>query len=526
MRKSREISYRFELDPQDCGWLRWALARSGAELTEETHDFALYLDTQGAVIGNRGLALSVRRGGEISSDEVKTAVGRVTQGLPPSQDWTRSVEPLSVATPAEVRRTLDSLLHAQDVRQNLRVFFQIETQGAHWRASMAGSTTAISLDHARIYADRAHESFATVNFVGDGSEDFFRLLADVSPIAKLRMSAESVALRGYRFCGALRNSHVTSFAPKLVANMDATAGFRTIARACLDHFLVNETAVRRTRDCEAVHQCRVALRRFSTCLRLFSSVTSGADYEALRPDLKEITRHLRKVRDLDVLIVDVIAPAVGDSSSEDSKNLLREIEARQNTAYDELIGALSAPQVASLFLRLAKWIETGEWSRVREEWRRENIVVFAQRKLAKAARKFKSHCEEIGKANQEQRHRIRIRAKNLRYSAEFFETLVLPGGRLANSAHARAAHKRFTAFIGVLKDLQTILGKQNDVRMAQHFLASLAEETNAGRITSAAAKILAAGMGTSEADLQSKARKAGRALEEIKPFWSKLSEAA
>jgi triphosphatase len=525
MRKGREISRRFELDPQDCGWLAETLARLGVELTEETRGFALYLDTQAVAIGNHGLALFVHRSGEISSNDIKATVGNVAQGLPAPEGWTRSAEPLSAATPAEARRWLGSLQRRRSA-QSLRVLFQIETQETRWR-TRAGDAE-IRLDRARIAANRSQAWFATVNFAGKRGPDFFRLLAEIAPPAKLRMSAETVALHGYRFCGVLCDSYVTAFAPELAANMDTETAFRSIARACLDHFLVNEAAVRRMRDREAVHQCRVALRRLSTSLRLFSSLVSGAGRDALRADLKELTTHLEKARDLDVLIADVIAPVIGSASPDAAKSLLRSIEERRNTAYDELIAALSAPQAATLFLRIAEWIEAGDWSRdsERAEQRGENIACFAERKLAKAARKFKAHCVEIEEADQEQRHRIRIRAKNLRYSVEFFETLVAPKARLGKPTRAKTAYRRFRTFIAALKDLQTILGKQNDVRTARRFLASLAKEIGADAVTLATIESVAASIEASETEFRHKARKAQRGLAEIKPFWREFCQAA
>lgn len=157
----------------------------------------------------------------------------------------------------------------------------------------------------------------------------------------------------------------------------------------------------------------------------------------------------------------------------------------------------------------------------REDLRHEKIAPLVERKLAKATRKFKERCDELEEANQEERHRIRIRAKNLRYSGEFFETLVAP----------KAARKRFRAFITALKDLQTILGKENDLRMTRRFLASLAQEIGEGRAadadkaTLAAIESLAGSIeGLSEAEFQRRAGKARRALAEIKSFWSEISD--
>ncbi len=498
-----------------------SLRRFGAEPTGETKDFALYLDTPEAAIENHGLALGIHRAGEITSDYVKMAVDSAARGLPPPNGWAQCVEPLSAATPVEARRWLQSFLRRQDAQQSLRILFQIETQASRWRINTGSAEAEISLDRSRITANRQQTSFAIVTFTCQcDPADFFRLLAEICTPTKLRMSAEEAVLRGYRFCGDLRTSHVTAFAPKLTANMDAVTAFQTIARACFDQFLLNEAAIRQSREGEAVHQCRVALRRLSTSLRIFSSLVSGADSDELRPDLKQLAAHLQKARDLDVLIAEVIAPAIGTDPPTAAKNLLHTIEGRRNLAYDELIAALSAPQTAKLFSRLVGWIEAGDWMAdpEREGLRREEIASLVERKLAKATRKFKERCDKIEEADQEERHHIRIRAKNLRYSGEFFETLVA----------SKAARKRFRSFVSALKDLQTILGKENDVRMTRRFLASLAQEISEGSVADAgklaAIESLAGSIeGLSEAEFQRKAGKARRAFAEVKPFWSDIS---
>jgi CHAD domain-containing protein len=522
MRRIREISCRFDLDPRDCAWLQDALVQFGAKLAEETRDFALYLDTRQAEIGNHGLAFSIRRGGEISSEDVKLAFGNAAAGLPAPQGWVRCVEPLSAATPGAARRGFGALLHHRDAQRSLRALFQIETQASRWDVDTGRTAATVRIERARITANRSQASFATAVFLCEAEPaDFFRLLAEIS--AKLRLSAEEIALRGYRFCSILRESHVTAFAPELRASMDAATAFRTIARACVDHFLVNEVAIRGNRNWEAVHQCRVALRRLSTCLRLLSSLVSGSERDALRCDLKRLTAYLQKARDLDVLIADVIVPTIGSDPPDATGRLLRGIEARRDSAYDELVAALSAASTAALFLRIVGWIEAGDWvlDPQREVGRREKISRFAKRKLAKAARNFKERCAQLKEANQEQRHRIRIRAKNLRYSSEFFEALVNAPDR--KRARRKTAYKRFRAFVATLKDLQTVLGKQNDVRMAQRLLASLKQEIGTDRASELAAiETLAASIDASETEFQRKARKARRSLAKAKPFWSDL----
>lgn len=521
MRKAREISCRFDLDPQTCDWLIGSVERLGAEPKAATREFAIYLDTPQAAIGNRGLALSVRRSGEFTSDDVKEALAKTAYGLPAPNGWAEVAEPLSAATSSPARRSIRALLRPKDEPQCVQ--FQVETQSDRWALRVAGAKTEIKLERLRITGNRRQMSCALATFArkGGSARDFFSLLKQICDPEKLRLSAEGTALRGYRFCGGLRDQHVTAFVPKLSPDMDAAAAFQTIARACFDQFLVNEAAIRATRDREAVHQCRVALRRLSTALRLFSPLVSGPEGDELFAELKRLAANLQKARDLDVLIADVIEPTVGKDPPAPAQALLHMMDVRRAAAYDELVAALSAPQ--SLYLRLVAWIEAGDWTRdaERKNRRREDVGIFVERKLATATRRFKERCRDLEDADHEERHKIRIRAKNLRYSSEFFESLVAP------KAHPKS-HKRFRSFIASLKDLQSILGKENDVRMARRFLASLMQEIGEERLSDAglpglAIESLADNIkGLPEAEFQKKAGKARRALADIKPFWDEL----
>ncbi len=530
MRRSREIACRFELDPKDCDWLIATLGRLGAAQTRETETLSLHIDTRDAAIGNLGLSLGLRHNGEATADAIKKVVARAARDAP-TPGWTRFPENLSAATPAEARRRLGSLLRRHDVRGSLGVIFKVEAQERLWSIAAGSVEAEVNLERAQITADGKEVLFAVVTFgqKAGSAADFLQLVREICAPAKLRISAEGVALHAYRVFGMLRAPHVTAFVPKLAASMDTATAFRTIARAAVDQFLLNETGVRLTRDREALHQCRVALRRLSTCLRLFSSLVSGAGRDDFRLDLKQLAEHLQAGRDLDVLIARVIEPRIGRDAPAASKDLRRLVEARRSAAYDKLVAALSTPHAAKLFLRLVAWIEAGDWADdpERESRRLEPIASFAERKLVKATSKFKERCDKLEEANEEERHRTRIRAKNLRYSAEFFETLAAPTTQHGKAAHHKMTRKRFHAFISALKDLQTILGDENDVRMARHFFASLGQDAGGGRSAKpspAAIDVVAGGIdGLSEPEFRKKAADACRTLAGVKPFWDKLA---
>ena len=88
--------------------------------------------------------------------------------------------------------------------------------------------------------------------------------------------------------------------------------------------------------------------------------------------------------------------------------------------------------------------------------RRETpISEYAAVELARRRKKIRKQGEKLSELNPRQRHKLRVRAKKLRYASEFFKD-VFPSKKNA---------RRRKSMIGALKDLQTTLGGLNDIML-------------------------------------------------------------
>ncbi len=105
------------------------------------------------------------------------------------------------------------------------------------------------------------------------------------------------------------------------------------------------------------------------------------------------------------------------------------------------IGSQGAPDSQA---NSAQWSQVGEW---------------ADHLLARLWKKLLASGKSLGQATPEQRHRVRILTKRLRYGCEFFESL-----------HAPNSTKKFVTH---LKALQEDLGWLNDAAVAEGLLPSL-----------------------------------------------------
>jgi CHAD domain-containing protein len=238
----------------------------------------------------------------------------------------------------------------------------------------------------------------------------------------------------------------------------------------------------------------------------------------VKEDLNRIKSSLRAARDIDVLLA-----RLADKDADPAVATVRKLlEARRERAYAALVDVLNAPGTEDSLLRVVTWIEAGDWTAdaARAGARAEPIGTFVQRKFSKSVPKFHRRCAELEEASPAERHQTRIRAKNLRYGAEFFDGL-------AAGADAKTFRKRLRGFVAALKKLQTFLGEENDAEMAQHYFARLAEDGDSVRADAAA---VAAGT-TLAAKLRRRgkrqfhkgAEKAREGLFDTKPFWTGLA---
>lgn len=431
--------------------------------------------------------------------------------------WKRFAEDLSVATPRSARGLLKKNLHQADV---IEAMAQIATRRRFWLLRFGECRADITLDQLTARVNDKEIEVASVTFASPAaSTDFFNFVTAAVDPDRLRLSAESDPQRIYRLAGVLPTPYVLAFAPILHPRMDAATAFRATAAACFDQFLMNEAAFRATGDHEAVHQCRVALRRLSACLKFYRSFVEGADLDLLLDEFRDIRNHLRAARDLDVFIADILVPAVGEDPAPDAKALLQEIEKRRDQAHAELTTLLKHPHAAVLFLRFALWLRDGDWCRADDEKSRKHrmmpIAKYAERKFAGLNGKFAVACAELSDVAPEERHRTRIRAKNMRYDAEFLESLT----------RDKTAEKRLRSFLKALKEMQTVLGDWNDLLTARDLLLAFdagAEHPEREVLHAAAARLADHIRLVEDDEFRRKSASCCLALGEARPFWSKL----
>lgn len=514
----RPPEFAFDVASHDDAWLNNRLKKFGATCRGTRHAVSLYLDTPDGAVAKLGFGFGLRQ-----QDKMTLARQRRAPAAG-ARRWIRFVEELSPAP--RMHDALEACLQSDAVREALALSVSCATEETLFAVQFAGAWLEIRVDRSEIAASGQKCVVTTARFhqISGGLADFLHAVREIAGVPQLRLCAEPTLARARQRLHADGGRHIGAFAPRLGRAMDMREAFQTIAQACFDQFLLNEASIRIARDVEAVHQCRVAFRRLRTALRLFRLKAGKVAEDSWRRDFKEISALLSDARDLDVLLDEQTQPPLLkspllDSAPGGSAALLDEIKARRDNAYDRLVETLCGPQANGFYLDLALWIGAGDFG-APASWS-ESLVAFLQRRLSKTTRNLLERGEDIETDSEEQRHRTRIAAKNLRYSAEFFESL---------TSH-KTVHKRFKIFIAALKEIQEILGAHNDQIVARQFFTALAQEPHARdpedrmAVRASALTLAESTAVVPQEEFLRKARRVFHSLADAKPFWTKITEA-
>lgn len=186
----------------------------------------------------------------------------------------------------------------------------------------------------------------------------------------------------------------------------------------------------------AVHQARVAIRRFRSALLIFRPALAGS-LDPLVPKLVALGRILGAARDWDVFLGET-ASEIADALDGDRRilALLADAETRRAASYAKLRTELATPSVRRLLLHLALLPSLRPWRDVAEAGATEDALraqlrlpvgTYAGAVLDKRYKRLVSAGKRLDALPIETLHEVRKSAKKLRYALEFFQP-VLPRG--------------------------------------------------------------------------------------------------
>ena len=460
----------------------------------------LYLDTDDGRLRRAGYALRVRRTrgeGAPSLEATLKSLGsggaaparreELTEPLP--RETGAPARPVVTATLAHSRGPVGARVRALAGARALDEILRVDTERITRALRLEGAAVAeIAVDRSTLAApgspvrrlDRVEVELA--NGAGMGSaRHFVDALSDGCSLRPARASKLDVGLAP---------AHADSAADTVGADGDRQrrrrarrpwpptvrrrARMAEVASAVLREPLATlaaaEPVAREGSDPEGVHQMRVATRRLQAALSLYAP-TLGRDAGAHRAELRWLRGELGAVRDLDTYLERVARDRAARAEAGDGAPELapltdllrrRRDEARLRT----LLPALAGERYLSLLAAIDSLAGGGGGAAGAEATRRASPALRpALRKHGRSFRKALRRARLDG--GSEERHRARIRTKQLRYALE-----------CSGSIYGRRARKALDA----LRALQELLGAERDALLAAEALTSLAADPAAAAL--------------------------------------------
>ena len=468
----------------------------------------VYYDTADFDLHRGGISLRVRH---VGGAFIQTVKRLADLGLFDRDEWESNITGERPDPSAWAETPVPSILGHRGL-DTLAPVFSTAVQRTIRLWKERTSLVEISLDQGELVAGDLCEPIEGVELeLKKGNvTDLFSVARRLGADTILKLSFASNAQRGYGLIGQERSAALMANTIEIFSDMSADAAFASAARSCLAQVATNAELLRQTRTCEALHQLRVGLRRLQAAFAIFKPLFVNAQPDRLKAETKWLVHELNPARELDVFISTGFNSAKADSKS---GRMLSELGKRlllaQSEAYSRALAAVDSARFAALLLDCAEWAEVAPWRRSDGSsmvWTRDGSAsVRATQALERLRRKVRKSGKNLTTLKPAARHKIRIKAKQLRYTAEFFA-----------ETFGKTTSRRHRKFLSSLKTLLDSLGELSDMTAARQNAAAVAG--NSAEVAFRAGRII----GASDRDEPKLLAKAVRAYERwrrMRSFW-------
>lgn len=461
-----ESELKFVFSPDALPAVKAALSREMAGAAERQHLLSRYFDTADGFLWRHGVTLRVRSDG----GENKQTIKREHPSTLDRDEYETEADGAAPSPDAFDPTPLAHLLRKPKVRKRLQQNFEVEVEREASTLDFHGTQVEAAVDRGEVRCEGALSPFVELELELKSGErrELFELARRLCADAPIALNLISKAERGRLLAEGGWGRAFKGRPPAFSREMTCAEAFRLACHSCLHDFIINMQALERPDRVEAVHQGRVALRRLRAALQLFKPLVEDENFQPLDDELKWISHVFGETRDLDVFQDKCFEPAAKSGGNPGAAALARRTGAQRNRRRDELNAAVASLRLRRLLIDISAWLEEGGWRR--GERAQEPLGLFARRRLGKALRKFVKRARNLDKLDPAGRHKIRIRAKKLRYMAAFFKT----APRLV------AGRKSLRRLLGNLERMQDCLGELHDAQARAEFLMREIESLPAG----------------------------------------------
>ena len=421
-----------------------------------------YFDTQQHLLRKAGVALRVRRSGDVFEQTIKVPMAGPV-GMLTFEEWD---VPLESGEPDLAKFDKAVLAHFNPRRRKLKLqpVFTTDVNRTTIQLKRGKTRFEVALDVGTI------ESHGRKTRQSPICEIEFELLAG-SPLAMLEFALQlseqfelhpehrTKAVRGYALVRPALGPRPTK-AKDMPLDPDMSVGeaFRQIVSGALTQLSSNEIPTIMGMP-SGIHQARVAIRRIRAALRAFKKSLPYDKRKAFNGEFRWFQQRLSGARDWHVFL-DETVPRIqcNRPNAWVDVDRLRRIAIRQRRRETiEAMAVFRSRRYTRLLLQFQCWLLALE--RENHQWFEIKLEPFARKVLKKTRDDFLVDRRPFSRMTPDELHELRKRGKKARYATEFFACLWQTESAVTG--------------IAMMKALQNELGEANDAAMARQILAGL-----------------------------------------------------
>jgi triphosphatase len=468
---STEIEFKLILDAAAEERVRRALREApGREGGLRTRSLvSVYCDTPEARLAEGGIALRIRRDGR---RWLQTAKKREQDGSPGYFAVTEVERPapggrllLGFDEPTGLIREIGERINGAEVGP----VFETRVKRTSARLRLPRGVVEVAIDRGEVIAGALSAPIREleIELLEGEIGAVFEAARILLPEGPLALAHRAKSERGWQLARtgqadppvAPRRAGIIAFPRDATVEQAAREIFRDCFRQITDNLLV----VCASEDPEGPHQLRVGLRRLRTAFSLFRPALGAEVLTPLGDEARRIGRVVGELRDLDVLIGEIIAEA-GEHGLDPgpAAALAQALEAGRGQVREAVRRDLAGAATTRFLIDLAEMIEGRGWISPTDYSQSERLARpfadFAPARLDSRYRKVIRRGRRLDELDSEGLHELRKEMKKLRYTIELCAPLFGDG---AEAKMLKAARK-----------LQDCFGAINDAAMAGELLQS------------------------------------------------------
>lgn len=504
----REIEIKLTGDTRQivdaCDWL----ARNGAAFRPRAANLhSVYFDTADERLRAAGMALRVRkvRGRHVltfkwRSDDAATAFERgeaEARLAGPEPD----IDALGADTAALIRGVCGEAPLEQRFTTELKRRDAVALPGL--------SSIKVAVDRGHVFAGDRSVEVEEIEFeLADGDiGDLIDLAARLTDACGLRLGSRTKSERGYALAAGELPQCVKALPLTLADDAATEVAMGSILIAAVEQFVANWPGLLEAELPESVHQMRVALRRLRAAIKLFQREFPCADFAILERRAADIASAMGQARDMDAFTA-LVQDGPGNTLKDDADfgPLLESAAVRRFEGYEKVRAVLLDPMTTGFVLELYSFVLRRGWRGALDVEALGRLSMpaqtFANETLDRLHKRVRKRGKDLERLTVDERHRLRIAFKDLRYAAEFFTALY------PHKAGAKS-------FIRSISKLQDVFGAYNDTITAHTIVAALEGE---GTIDAAAGMVLG-WCARGAADAETHLAASWKTFRKLEKFW-------